>query len=323
MLPYIIRRIIYMIPLLLGISVISFGVMQLAPGDFLSHMALNPEISTETIELLRHQFGLDQPVPVQYLHWLKNAVQFNFGRSFTWNAPVGHIIASHVLNTLLLAFSSMLFAWLLAIPIGIHAAVRQYSLSDKLLTTFAFLGLSIPNWFLALLLLFLIVRTGIAIPIGGAVTMPDYEWMTLSERIVDRLKHLLLPTVVLGTGTMARLMRYMRGNLLEILRQDYVTTARSKGLQERVVIYKHAVRNAINPLITLFGMDLGNLLSGAALTEIIIGWPGMGQLMLKAVTGLDYYLAMGGLVIGGVLLVVGNLIADILLALSDPRIRYQ
>lgn len=322
MFKYIVRRVILIIPMLLGITFISFFIMQLAPGDFLSEQALNPDISEETLNQMRQQFGLDKPPIIQYFYWLRNAVALDFGRSFSWNVPVFFIIKTRLWNTLLLAVLSSAFAWGVAIPIGIHSAVRQYSWSDKLLTTFSFLGLSIPNWFLGLLLLFAIVRLGIDLPVGGMQSI-DYDWMSFGEKIVDRIRHLVVPVIVLGTGQTASLMRYMRGNLLEILRQDYVTTARAKGLPDRKVICKHALLNALNPLITIFGFDLGNLLSGAALTEIVLGWPGLGSLTLAAVTGRDLYLVMGSLVMGGVMLVVGNLVADILLGLTDPRIRYS
>ena len=217
---------------------------------------------------------------------------------------------------------SLIVAWVLAIPIGIHSAVNQYSWSDKLLTFFAFIGVSIPNWFLGLILLYLTMTRGWGFPIGG-MTSIDFAEFTFWEKVVDLARHMFLPTIVLSTGTLASLMRYMRSNLLDVLRQDYVTTARAKGLAERVVIYRHAVRNAINPLITIFGFQLGGILGGASLTEIVMNWPGIGSLMLNAVQGQDYYLVMGNLIIGGVMLILGNLTADILLAASDPRIRYE
>jgi len=223
---------------------------------------------------------------------------------------------------MLLTVVSTVLAWLIAIPIGIHSAVNQYSWSDKLLTFVAFLGVAIPSWFFGLLLLYFTVSRGWGFPVGG-MTSIDFADFTFWEKVVDLSRHMFLPVVVLTTGSVASLMRYMRSNLLDVLRQDYVTTARAKGLSRRVVIYKHAVRNAINPLITIFGYQLGALLSGAALTEIVMNWPGIGSLMLNAVQGKDYYLVMGNLLIGSIMLIFGNLVADILLAVSDPRIRYE
>jgi peptide/nickel transport system permease protein len=311
-----------MIPMLLGISAISFFVMQLAPGDFLDEMKLNPQISHETYLELRAAYGLDRPLWQQYLLWLSNAVRGNLGLSLTYNMPVLDVIGSRAWNTLVLATASTAFAWLVAIPVGIYAAVRQYSLLDRILTACSYIGLSIPNFFLALCLLLLVVHFNIDLPIGGATSV-EYPWLSLGEKIVDRIRHLLLPMLVLSTGQMAGLLRYMRSSLLDTLRRDYVMTARAKGLSEKTVILRHACRNALNPLITLFGFELGGLLSGAAITESVTGWPGLGKVILGAVQARDYYLAMGSLMIGSALLILGNLVADVLLALSDPRIRYE
>lgn len=325
---YIIRRLINLVPLVLGISFISFAIMSLAPGDFLGELRLNPQISAETIEQMRAQYGLDQPFLVQYWNWFKQAFpvpgnwSINLGRSFQFHAPVTTMVGFYALNTILLSVGSALLAWLVAIPIGIYAARRQYSLGDKVLTTFSFLGVSIPNFFLALVLLFLIVKYKVPIPVSGATSI-GYDELTTWGKIWDRARHLLVPVVVLGTASMAGLMRYMRGNMLETLRQDFVRTARSKGLGERVVIYKHTLRNAVNPLITLFGFELGGLLGGAAIVEEVTSYPGLGRLLLQGIRANDYHLVLGGLMIGSTMLIVGNLIADLLLAWSDPRIRYQ
>lgn len=319
---YISRRLFYMIPMLLGISSLSFLIMQLAPGDFLTAMQMNPDVSAEVLEAMRARFWLDKPAYMQYLKWLGQLLRFDMGHSFLWHAPVTWVIGQRITNTLLLSGVSTLIAWVIALPIGIHSAVKQYSWSDRVLTFFTFVGVSIPNWFLGLLLLYVVTNSGINLPIGG-MTSVGFESFTTAQQVADVAKHMVIPVLVLSTGIMASLMRYMRSNVLEVLRQDFITTARAKGLRERIVIYKHAVRNAINPLITLFGFQLGSILSGAALTEIVMNWPGIGSLMLTAVRGLDYYLVMGNLVIGGVMLILGNLIADVLLAVSDPRIRFE
>lgn len=325
---YILRRLINMIPLLIGISLLSFTIMYFAPGDFLGELRLNPQVSAETIEAMRAQYGLDQPFLVQYWTWFKHAFPMpgnwgiNLGRSFQFHLPVTTMIGFYALNTLLLSFASSVLAWLLAIPIGIYAARNQYSFGDKLWTTFAFTGVSIPNFFLALILLFLIVKWDLPFPVGGATSI-NYADMTLFGKLLDRAHHLIVPVLVLATGSMASLMRYMRSSLLDTLRQDYVRTARAKGLSERVVVNKHAVRNAINPLITFLGFEIAALLSGATLTEIVTSYPGLGRLLYGAIVANDYHLVLGGLMVGSTMLMVGNLIADLLLAWSDPRIRYQ
>ena len=322
MLRYIIRRLIYLLPMLLGISTLSFFIMQMAPGDALTTMQLSPDISEEIMEAMRMRFWLHLPPHMQYIRWVQQLFKGDMGHSFLWHAPVTWVIKQRIFNTLLLTSVSLVIGWLIAIPIGIHSAVNQYSWSDKLLTLLAFMGVSLPGWFFGLLLLYFIASRNINLPIGG-MTSIDFQDFTFWEKAVDLGRHMLVPVTVMSTGVIASLMRYMRSNLLDVLRQDYVTTARSKGLSSRVVIYKHAVRNAINPLITIFGFQLGGILGGAALTEIVLNWPGIGVLMLNAVRGLDYYLVMGNLIIGGVMLILGNLVADVLLAVSDPRIRYE
>lgn len=317
-----------MIPLLIGISFLSFSIMYMAPGDFLGELRLNPQISAETIAMMRAQYGLDEPFLVQYWLWFKQAFpvpgnwSVNLGRSFQYNMPVTALIGQYALNTLLLGLASSVLAWLIAIPVGIYAARNQYSFGDKALTTFTFMGISIPNFFLALVLLYLVVRFELPFPIGGATSL-NYEEMTLWQKFVDRAHHLIIPTFVLMTSSTAGLMRYMRSNLLETLGQDYVRTARAKGLSERVVVYKHALRNAINPLITFLGYEIASLLGGATLTEIVTSYPGLGRLLYQGIQFNDYHLVLGGLMMGSFMLIVGNLIADLLLAWSDPRIRYQ
>ena len=216
----------------------------------------------------------------------------------------------------------MVIAWGLSIPIGIYSATHKYTMGDNIFTSLAFVGLSIPNFFFALLLLFLIVKFNVPLPING-MTSIMYDFMSPIAKFIDILKHLLVPAIVLGTASMATLTRIMRGQMIEAMRSDYIRTARAKGLKNNKVVYKHAFRNAINPMITIFGFQISMLLSGAALTETVTGWPGLGKMMLTAVRSKDLYLAMAGLMIGSVLLIIGNLIADILLAVSDPRIRYS
>ncbi len=321
MLRYIARRLLQMIPLVLGISLISFLIIQLSPGDFLAEIRLNPVVSQQTVDQMRANFGLDQPIHIQYFKWLKNILRGDFGYSFAFQVPVLWLIRSRLLNTLLLNVVALVIAWSIAIPVGIHAATRQYSPTDNALSLVAYIGISTPSFFSALLLLYLAFKTHL-LPIGGMSSL-DYDLFTWPEKVLDLARHLVIPASVLAFFAVAGLMRQMRGNLLEVLRQDYVKTARAKGLADRVVINKHAVRNAINPLITIFGFELGGLLGGSAILENVVGWPGLGQLILASVISKDLYVVMGSLLIGGVTLVLGNLVADVLLAASDPRIRYD
>ena len=321
MLRHVLRRLIQMIPLMLGITVLSFLIIQLSPGDFLAEIRLNPVVSQDTVDQMRANFGLDRPLHIQYVRWLGNIVRGDFGYSFAFQVPVLWLINSRLLNTLLLNVVALVIAWLIAVPVGIHAATHQYSPTDNLLSLGAYVGISTPTFFSGLLLLFAAFKTG-WLPIGGMTSL-DYPLLPWYGKVLDVSQHIIIPASVLAFLAVAGLMRQMRGNLLEVLRQDYVKTARAKGLAGRVVIYKHAVRNAINPLITIFGLELGGLLGGSAILENVVGWPGLGQLILDSVVRKDLYVVMGSLVIGGVTLVVGNLIADLLLVVSDPRIRYD
>jgi peptide/nickel transport system permease protein len=319
---YVLRRFLQMIPLLFGISALTFILLQLAPGDFLNQMGENPAISPATIEAMRRNFGLDRPWYIQYGLYLRNILlHFDFGESFSRHQPVFTVIREGLSNTLLLASAAAVITWGLAIPLGIWAAVRQYSWIDKTLSLIAFIWLSIPEILSGLLLLMLAARTG-WFPVGGMRSI-EYDDLTTIGRVRDLLWHLALPAFVVGLVPLASRMRQMRGNLLDVLRLDYVTTARSKGLDEGVVIYKHALRNALNPMITLFGYTLGALVSGSFVAEIIFSWPGLGRLTLDAILTQDQYLVMGSVLMASVVLILGNLIADLLLAVADPRISYD
>jgi peptide/nickel transport system permease protein len=319
---FLLRRLFTLVPLLMGVTLIAFLLIYLAPGDFLSQMGENPMITQETLEAMRRNFGLDQPWYVQYLLWLKNVfLHLDFGESFAYRQPVFDVILPRLGNTLLLALAAAVVAWGLAIPLGIISAVRQYSWIDKSVSFVSFLGLSIPEIFFALLMMYMAAKTG-WFPVGGMRSL-DHNELQVGSQILDILHHLALPALVLGTVPLAGRMRQMRANLLDVLRLDYVTTARAKGLPERVVIGKHAVRNAINPLITLFGFTLASLLSGSFIVEIVMSWPGLGSLTLDALLKQDLYLVMGSVVIAATMLVLGNLIADVLLAVADPRIKYD
>lgn len=318
---FVLRRILQTIPLLIGITFISFLIMKMAPGDYLSQMRANPQISPETIRRLQHDYGLDKPPLFQYFYWLKNAVMGNFGYSFAYKLPVFHLVGLYALNTLLLAATSLIFSWAVAIPMGIYAATHKNGFLDRLFSLIAFSGISLPGFFVALVALLVAQKTGL-FPIGGMESI-NYDTLSPFGKVLDVGKHLILPTLVLGIQELATIIRQMRGNLLDVLHENYILAARARGLKERVVIMRHAVRNAINPLITLFGYDLSGLLAGAALVEIVMSWPGLGRLLLNAVLAQDLYLAMGSFVMGAALLILGNLIADILLAVTDPRIKFS
>jgi len=318
---YIIRRVLVAIPLLLGMTFLAFMVIQLGGGEYFAELRLNPQISRETIEQIEQQFNLDKPAVVQYFYWLKNVLKLDFGYSFSRMASVTGLIRGRVLATMLLSTSSILVTWLVAIPLGIYCAVHRYSWGDRFASFFAYIGISIPNFFLALLLLYLASVVGI-LPLGD-MTSAKFDDLSLASKVLDIGKHLIIPTVVIATAAMAGLQRLMRGNMLEVLRAQYITTARAKGLPENRVIYVHALRNAINPMISIFGLQFSSLLGGAALTEIVCSWPGLGSLMLEAVRARDLYVVMGDLLIGGILLIGGNLLADVLLAWTDPRIRLE
>ena len=323
MISYIIRRVLYMIPLLILISVVSFTVIQLQPGEFGSQHFANPRIAPETVDAMRERLGLDQPAYRQYLNWVRGIVtEGNFGYSFTYRRPVSELIWERMAWTVIIAASTMLFTWTLAIPIGIYSATHKYTFFDHFFTFFGFLGISIPNFFLALILMFIVLSLG-GTSVGGLFS-PEYIGAPWSwDKFVDLLKHIWIPIVAIGTAGTAGILRQMRGNLLDVLGEQYIQTARSKGLTERVVIYKHAVRNAINPLISLMGMQLPQLISGTIISAIVLNLPTMGPFFYDALQNHDQYLVMTFLMFSAFLLLLGNLIADILLAAIDPRIRYE
>jgi peptide/nickel transport system permease protein len=318
---FLLKRLVNMIPLVIGITFLSFLVMSLAPGNFLSNLQMNPSISPEVIRQMEAQFGLDQPLLLRYVKWLWAVLHLNLGISLAYRVSVASLIGSRALNTVILSLSSLVFAWVIAIPIGIIVAVRQNSIWDRVLSFLAFLGMSVPNFFFAFLLMYLALRTG-WFPVGGTFSV-DYASLAPMAKVADRINHLILPVIVLGTAGMASLMRLMRSQILEIKNSEFVRTARAKGLSERVVIYKHVLRNALNPFVTMAGYALADLLGGAALVESVMNLQGLGLLLLDAVRSLDVYLVMGSVLMGAVLLLGGNLLADIALVMVDPRVDFS
>lgn len=320
MLRFVARRLLQMVPLLVGITFLSFVVVDLAPGDFFSTLRLNPSISPDLIRQMEVEFGYGQPLVVRYGRWVWRVLHLDLGMSIAYRVAVVDLIASRALNTVILAAASMVFSWALAIPIGTIVALRRGSVTDRALSFLSFLGMSVPSFFLAFLLMYLALETG-WFPVGGTTSV-DYPLLDPLDKVADRATHLVLPVIVLGTSGMASLMRLMRSNILEIQHADYVRTARAKGLSEWRVVGKHILRNALNPFVTLAGYELGTLLGGAALVEAVMNLQGLGTLMLDAVRSLDIYLVMGSVLMSAVLLLLGNLVADVALTMVDPRIEF-
>jgi len=318
---YIIRRLILAIPVLFGVSIISFIIISAAPGDFLDVLRMNPAVGEATIKALERQFGLDKSPIVQYFLWLKEVLKRNFGYSFQFRRPVFELIWGRLGATLLLTITTMIFQWTIGVALGIFSALKRYTWTDQVLTVIAFIGISIPNFFFALLFLYFAAKTG-WFPIGGIISK-NFDQMNAFQKFLDYLYHVFGPMLTLGTAGLAGIMRQMRGQMLDQMNQDFVMFARAKGMPEKVVIFKHTLRNAINPLVTMFGYQISSLLGGAVLTETVFGWPGMGRLIIQALLAQDLYLVMASLLLSSLMLIIGNLIADILLAWVDPRIRYR
>lgn len=318
---FVIKRLIHLIPIVLGVSLLTFLLMSMTPGDFYTTLSQNPQISPEKLAELRAKMHLDKPWYIQYGYWLKNAAHGDFGYSIAYKIPATELIGTRLWNTFLLSFGATLLSWSIAVPLGIMAAVKKDSWADRACSLIAFVGLSVPDVLLALLALMFAAATG-WFPVGGAQS-PLHDLMSPREQLWDRFIHLVLPMAVLAASDLAGIMRQMRANLLDTLGAEFVTTARAKGLAEGLVIYKHALRNAINPLLTVFGYSLAGLLSGAFIVENIMAWPGLGRLTVEALFQKDYQLVVASVVMASVLLVVGNFIADLLLAWSDPRIRLK
>ncbi|SHN52045.1 peptide/nickel transport system permease protein [Fervidobacterium gondwanense DSM 13020] len=270
---------------------------------------------------MEKELGLDKPAVVQYFYWLGKLAKLDFGYSFYYRRSVAALISERLLGTFVLSLYSFVLSWIIGVALGIISALKKYTVTDKVLTVVAFSGLALPGFFLALVLLYMAAKTG-WFPIGGMYS-PETVRLDVWNAFKDIFWRLQLPAFTLTFGGFAGLMRYQRGSLLDVLNEDYVEFARAKGMPERVVIYKHALRNAINPLITMFGYSLSGLLSGAVITETIFSWPGLGRLTYQALLQKDYYVVMASTVIGTILLVLGNLVGDILLAAVDPRIRYE
>ncbi len=320
---YIVKRILQAVLTLLLASALCFAIVQLAPGDYLDTLRSNPQISPEFIAQLEQQFGLDRPPIVQYGKWLLSVLtRLDFGRSFIYSRPVSALLAERIPATLLLAIASIIITWAIAIPLGIISAVKQNTLLDRTLRVLSYLGQGFPSFITALVLLFIAQITSPWFPIGGMTSINHADFSPLGK-VLDIGWHMILPTIALSITSFAGLQRLTRGQLLDVLRQDYIQTARAKGLPENRVIYVHALRNAINPLITLIGFEFASLLGGSFIAEFFFNWPGLGRLILEAVRSQDLYLVMASLMMGATMLILGNLIADLLLKIIDTRIKLE
>lgn len=311
---FILHRLLVAVPVIFGVTVVAFFIMTLAPGDAVD-MLISPGLSPEDIELKRQTLGLDQPVYVQYVRWLQEMLRGNLGYSFTNRQPVTERIFDRFGPTFTLAISAMLLSYIIAIPIGVLSAVRQYSVLDYGATIFSFLGVSTPSFFFGLLMIYFFSLKLDLFPTGGMQSVGE------DFSISDRLSHLILPMLVLSLQNTGVVMRYTRSSMLDVIRQDYVRTAQGKGLQRQVVLVRHGLRNALIPVITLVGLQLPILLSGAIITEQIFNWPGMGRLTVEAINQRDYPTIMGLNLMIALMVVAGNLVADVMYGVADPRIR--
>ncbi|MDR7542868.1 MAG: ABC transporter permease [Armatimonadota bacterium] len=313
---YLVRRLLITIPILLGITVMSYFIMTLTPGDPV-RMLVDPSMSEADVEIRRRALGLDQPVYIRYVKWLNELAHGNLGYSFTTGAPVAARVGERIMPTLKLTVTALALSYLIAVPVGVLVAYRRYTWIDYVATFLAFLGISLPTFFLGLAGIYVFALRVRWLPVGGTMTLGG------DGGFLDAVHHLILPASVLAVAGAGALTRYVRSSMLEVLGQDYVRTARAKGLVEAVVLRKHALRNALIPVITLAGLQLPALLAGAVITEQVFEWPGMGRLTIEAINQRDYPVLMGITLITALLVLAGNLLADLTYSLVDPRIRYE
>ncbi len=310
-----------MIPVMIGITFISFLIISLAPGNILTSLKMNPYISQKTIEMMEQAYGLNKPLLERYGLWLWQVLHLNLGNSIYYHAPVLELILSRAKNTLILSVCAIFVSWLLALPIGITSGIKEGSLFDRITSFINYVGISIPSFFLAFILLLIVAKTGI-LPTGGT-TSPLYNLLSPMDKLYDRLIHLIMPVTALAVPQIASYARLIRTNIIDVKHSEFVTATKARGVKNNRVIYVHILKNAINPFITLAGYDFGSLLGGTALVEAILNLQGLGTLLLKAVMSMDVFLLMGDILIGAGMLLIGNLLADIVLLYVDPRIKSQ
>lgn len=318
---YIARRLVQMVVVLLGISIISFAIMQLAPGDPIELLADRNATPAEKAHI-RSLYGLDEPLPVQYFNWISQVLKGDFGNSFVTGKPVLQMILERLPATLTLNFWAMIIIYALAIPIGMISALRQYSWFDHIVTTLAFLGRALPQFWFALMLIYLVGMRVDYIQIAGMSTYGiDWGSTPFFEVLSDRISYMILPLIVLAFSGMAGIARYMRASMLDVVHQDYIRTARAKGLPEKKVVINHAFRNALLPIVTLIGFELPILFSGSVVIETIFSWPGVGLLAVNSIFQRDYMVVMAFNMLGAVMTVIGMFLADLLYVVVDPRIK--
>ncbi len=326
MLKYILRRLLHLIPVLLIITIILFGLLEIMPGDPVNaYLGVGSNTTVEQQQQIRAQLGLDQPFHIRYVKWLGRTLQGDFGNSYKYRKPVSDVIGTYIWNSFALNIVAMVFAFAIAIPVGIKSAVKKYGLYDNFWTVFSLTGVSMPSFFFALLLIFFVAIPVSWLPLNGMRTTlflaKGYD--SLGQEILDVLKHMILPATVLTISSLASLTRYVRNSVIEVINQDYIRTARSKGLSEKVVIYKHAFRNALLPIVTLLGLYIPSLFGGSILLETVFIWPGIGNILFTSIGDRDYSMLMAANVFYAVLMLAGNLLADLSYALVDPRIRVK
>jgi len=327
MLLYIVRRIVLMIPTLAVISLVAFLIIELPPGSYMdSYIAAvaagGTQLNREEVEELRHRYGLDQPVYVRYYRWIRNIIlKGDFGFSFNWNRPVSVLIWDRLALTIAISLCTTLVIWIIAFPIGIYSAVRQYSVGDYIFTAISFIGAGIPNFMVAIVLIWIGFKY-FGVTLLGLFSEQYIEAPWSVAKVVDLFKHMVVPLIVLGTGGTAGLIRVMRANLLDELRKPYVSTARAKGLSERKLLFKYPIKVALNPFVSTVGWMLPGLVSGSTIVSVVLSLPTTGPLLLHALQNQDMYLAGSFIMMLSTLTVIGTLISDILLGLLDPRIRY-
>ena len=317
---YIIRRLLQMIPTMIGITILVFAITALVPGDYITAQQ-NPNMTAEKAQQLREIYGLDKNPVERYFIWVGNMITGNMGDSLQHKRPVTDVIGDYVWNSFLIAFFSMIFSWIIAVITGVFSAKFQYSFFDKVVTLFVFLCMSLPSFFIGLVLIKFMAVDWKLFPVGG-MTTAGHSGSTW-DYIVDVGHHMFLPVLVLTMLSTGSLTRYFRTSMLEVIRQDYIRTARAKGLKERTVIFKHALRNAMLPAITLMGFELPALFSGAIILEKIFVWPGVGQVYLESITMRDYPFMLGFTIFLAALTLIGTLLSDVLYGIADPRIRLK
>ncbi len=321
MFQYAVRRILVFIPMLFLLTVIIFGLAKAAPGDPFTGKILDPSIDPEVYEQRKEALGLNDSVPVQYMNWVGSVAKGNLGESITYNGrSVTDLIGERLMNTVYLGTFALAITLIVAIPIGLYSAKHPYSMLDYSATAFGFMGLAVPNFFFGLIAIFVFAISLGWFPAQGTVSSVDATGFTL---FLDRLHHMILPGLTLGLAGTATYMRYMRSEVLDVLGSDYIKTARAKGMSESSILYKHTLRNAIIPIITLLGFEFGALLSGAVITEQVFNYPGLGTLFITSIVNRDYPVVMAINLLLGVTILVGNLLADMLYSAVDPRIRYE